>query len=202
MKIHHKNITASTLAFVACTFSWQCCLGTPQLQDALEYKQQAYPIGKWMDSLPLEDYFRAGKKRPDDLTPLGSNCWRGYIAYWRVADNRLWLTGMFRQAHEGWWGDLNEAFHARYPIAKIFGEKAATVEATWFTGKIELERKVVKRRPVARGEERTYESRVLVFEKGNLMREEKGQLVVVHVSTSDGLPPRSRLGPPPLKPIK
>lgn len=177
---------------------------TPQKPDVLDYKGTNYNIGVWFDGLPLENYFKAGHSRPTCFRGVRSGCWRGYVACWRVANERLWLTEVFvcTNGIAEKYG-LEEIALYRYPLTQIFGTNAPAIEASWFTGTIELERRIVERQKAATGEEQKREGAVLVFENGKLLREEKRYLKVLVLpdeSLTNGLPIRSRVVPPPLEP--
>jgi hypothetical protein len=206
MRVFFFTFLCQGLGFAVCSFLPGACSATPQIPDALEYKGSNYEIGVWFDGLVLEDYFRAGHKRPDVLKGTSSGCWRGYVACWRVAGDKLWLTEVLictnYSAEE--YG-FEQTSRYRFPLARIFGTEAPAVEATWFSGAIELGRKLVETRPVAEGEQLKYEGTVLVFDKGKLLREERRALTVLkrpEGAPLQGLPLRSRLGPPPLEPVK
>ncbi len=50
----------------------------------------ALPLEKWKEQNNWEKPFF-----PDSLLGASTGCWRGYIAYWELIDNRLYLTDIF-----------------------------------------------------------------------------------------------------------
>lgn len=50
----------------------------------------ALPLEQWKERNHWEKPFF-----PDSLLEINTGCWRGYIAYWEVIDNRLYLTGIY-----------------------------------------------------------------------------------------------------------
>jgi hypothetical protein len=103
-------------------------LVTAQRPDIIFYEGQK----RYLYSNPLEDYYRAGRKRP--YFTIGPNTfstsnWRGYVATWEVKDNTLYMTNI-----ESWIEDR------RATLESLFGSKCQNgkVEATWFSGKLRI----------------------------------------------------------------
>jgi hypothetical protein len=66
---------------------------TYQVRDSLNYQAQRWEVL----GLPLDSYFEEGIDDPfsgtlDGLLLNPSNCWRGYVATWEVADDALYLV--------------------------------------------------------------------------------------------------------------
>ena len=171
---------------------------TPQVCDALEYEGQTYQIGRWMDALPLETYFRAGNTRPKEFKAPGSLCWRGHVAFWRITSNKLWLTQVFLYDDTAEFLGLQQLPTKNYPIHRLFPEAGPAVHASWFTGDIELDRTLSRTQQVEGGQLETYEGQVLVVEKGIVTKVEKRSLTVRRHEQPPTNWTRDRLGPPPL----
>jgi len=81
-----------------------------------------------LHALPLEHWREQNKWYkplfPDSLSGFSTGCWRGYIAYWEIIDNRLYLTNIF-----------NEERTAKVDLKSIFAEKVkdSRVYAEWFS---------------------------------------------------------------------
>lgn len=175
---------------------------TSQVQDAIEYEGHTYRIGRWMDALPLEDYFREKHIRPKEFKAYSSHCWRGYLAFWRVVSNKLWLTQIFIIDEDGEYTSVESVPEKNFPLQRLFPNEGPAVHASWFTGKIELGRSLVKVEKVKGGQRETYEGRILVVEKGNITKCETGSFVALRADQPDPRASRDSLGPPPLQPQK
>ena len=75
---------------------------------------------------PLEAYFE-GAERPD-INCSFSACWRGYIATWRLDDNRLYLVHLKPALDDG----------AKLAVGKLFPSGGRRVFASWFTGQLRI----------------------------------------------------------------
>lgn len=72
---------------------------------------------------PLESYWNGVDRKRPKIFPLGSHCWRGYIATWDIIDKQLYLLDI-----EG-----------SISITEIFGvSKGERVKADWFTGELRI----------------------------------------------------------------
>ncbi|MEI5985333.1 hypothetical protein VJ786_10515 [Sphingobacterium sp. PU5-4] len=81
-----------------------------------------------LHALPLEHWKKQNKWNkplfPDSLSGVSSGCWRGYIAYWEIIDNRLYLTNIF-----------NGERTAKVNLKSLFAEKVkdGRVYPEWFS---------------------------------------------------------------------
>lgn len=81
-----------------------------------------------LHALPLEQWKEQNNWErplfPDSLFIFSTGCWRGYIAYWEVIDNRLYLTNIYN-------GDLS----AQVSLDTLFVDKVCDgrVYADWFS---------------------------------------------------------------------
>ncbi|MBD2754113.1 hypothetical protein [Spirosoma validum] len=80
-----------------------------------------------MFSNPLETLPDKAKFARDFLNNWDTSCWRGYIAYWQLTDNKLYLTNI-----------VSCSFANRHavPLATLFGDQfnKGWVLADWFSG--------------------------------------------------------------------
>jgi uncharacterized protein (TIGR02996 family) len=123
---------------------------TAQIGDWLEFRGQQYTL----HTEPLELWFAQGHPRPE-LPPLSTACWRGYIAHWRIQQNRLELLHM--QMDMGYTplassppsqGTLivgrrsasvpASASPSNSPLALIFPDLEPPIGATWYTGILQV----------------------------------------------------------------
>ena len=118
------------LAFPAAAYA------TAQAGEQLEYEGEATE----MFSTPLEAFFSEENPRPNDLLEATSTAnWRGYIGHWKFEDNKLVLTGLYRDHYhpdeegDGKWSK------ELIPADKIFGDDAEyPIDATWFSGRLRI----------------------------------------------------------------
>src|SRR5690606_1878978 len=81
-----------------------------------------------LHALPLEQWRKKNDWErplfPDSLNILSTGCWRRYIAYWEVINNRLYLTNIYN-------GDLS----AKVSLDSLFVDKVydGRVYADWFS---------------------------------------------------------------------
>ncbi|MGO3164029.1 MAG: hypothetical protein ACTIJ2_12435 [Sphingobacteriaceae bacterium] len=81
-----------------------------------------------LHALPLEQWKKQndweGLLFSDSLRSVSTGCWRGYIAYWEVIDNRLYLTNIY-----------NEDSSAKLSLDTLFVGKVydGRVYADWFS---------------------------------------------------------------------
>jgi hypothetical protein len=198
------NLTTFTLVIsLACIGA---LLATPQKPDRIEFDNHVFPIGVWFSDLPLESYFkRFPDKRPKEFMGSRSDFRRGYAAYWRVADRKLWLVYLEYPTPESVPYEQvdrltpDPIFLSPFPLQRIFTGRGPAIFADWYSGDIELERKVVREEEVPKGRIQTYEGRVLVFKKGVLTKVEKRSVDVLFVREPEEPFLRTRLGPPPLQ---
>lgn len=93
-----------------------------QVEDTVIYKDKGYHIY----ISPLDHFFEvAGVKCP--FSGNSSTNWRGYIAQWRVEDDKLYLFGLEEDDSEPPGGSFESIFHSQ---DKVF--------ADWFTGELPL----------------------------------------------------------------
>ncbi len=109
---------ASTAIFIACTAT--TIYASPPLMDRLEYSGEtttAWPEkGAW---LPLPSNERIDEiRRTERCSAIGAP-----RAKWRIADNRLWLTGLFKCG-------------ADISLASVFGGSDEPIHADWISGNL------------------------------------------------------------------
>ena len=73
---------------------------------------------------PLESFWNEYNLKPDFIPPHTA-CWRGYIASWKVAGSKLYLTGI-------------ETENENLKMEKVFPVKQASIFADWFTGELRI----------------------------------------------------------------
>lgn len=94
----------------------QNVLATPQVPDYLIYNGDTLTI----ESNPLETYFE-DHPRPDSLlSSQSSACWRGYIAFWKIENDSLFLEKMVRESGEEI--DFSAIFNDRDTNKKIHAD--------------------------------------------------------------------------------
>ncbi|MBD0404254.1 hypothetical protein [Flammeovirga sp. EKP202] len=88
-KLHFKhkkiNVHIFLYSLILLSFTQNTSYGTPQFPDYLIYQEDTFAI----HCHPLESYFE-GKERPE-FEFLSTACWRGYIAFWEIIDDKLYL---------------------------------------------------------------------------------------------------------------
>lgn len=79
----------------------------------------ALPFDEWRN---LNNYDKP--LFPDSLAGFSTGCWRGYVAYWEIIDDQLYLTNIY-----------NEMKNAKANLHIIFGKKFKNgrVKADWFS---------------------------------------------------------------------
>ncbi|WKK60391.1 hypothetical protein [Sphingobacterium sp. BN32] len=79
----------------------------------------ALPLEQWIDQSNYNKPFF-----PDSLRGFSTGCWRAYVAYWEIIDNRLYLTNIY-----------NESKSAKADLNEMFGKKVKNgrVIADWFS---------------------------------------------------------------------
>ncbi len=111
---------------------------TAQMPERIEYKGETLS----MFSTPLEDAFSKDRPRPDNLFEFQSTAnWRGYIGHWKIEEDQLLLTALYRERYE----KDAEGKHTRtkelIPLDKVLGAEAAyPMKADWFTGTLRFPR--------------------------------------------------------------
>ncbi|MCL7987068.1 hypothetical protein M8998_03830 [Sphingobacterium sp. lm-10] len=84
-----------------------------------------------LHALPLQQWAKLNELErplfPDSLSSFSTGCWRGYVAYWELIDNQLYLTGIYNGNHS-----------AKVNLDTLFGNKVydSRVPADWFTDKV------------------------------------------------------------------
>lgn len=81
-----------------------------------------------MYSTPLESFFSAEKPKVFLEKPSSTACWRGYVGTWKIENDELYLVSL----QEG---------HPRtgaIPLEKVSPKWVSPVNATWFTGTIQI----------------------------------------------------------------
>lgn len=79
----------------------------------------ALPLGKWMQQNDWKEPLF-----PDSLLQINTGFWRGYVAYWELIDDRLYLTNIYN-------GDRS----AKVDLERLFPGKVynGRVHADWFS---------------------------------------------------------------------
>ena len=91
---------------------------TSQVPDYLIIEKDTFKIF----SNPLESYFEKDK-RPKILDDWCSTaCWRGYVAYWKLTNDSLFLVGLNSCCEKNSKIDLKEVFPNRNPNQPIFAD--------------------------------------------------------------------------------
>jgi len=93
-----------------------------QAKDILKYKDKEYSI----TTQPLKDYLKENKLA--DFLGQSSYCHRGYIGYWEIKDDKLYLYDL-----NGTLANLQDV-----GIEYLFGNKTP-VFASWYSGELKLE---------------------------------------------------------------
>ena len=120
-------------------------LSASQAPDILLYEDKVYELF----SNPLEFLYAKKGGRPyfreKPYNYLSSGNWRGYIAFWKIEEDALYLKGI-----EAWTADSKFAKITdcrKVDIKELFGEKCVEgkVWAVWFTGELRIpEGKIIK----------------------------------------------------------
>jgi len=134
---------------------------TAQMADHLIYKGETLPIF----TNPLESFFSDKNPRPSNTFHfLCTACWRGYIATWKIEDNKLYLIKIVEGTCSS---DAPEI-----DVSKIFKGKKLPVEAYWYSGILRIPRgKMLSY--VHMGYGSVYEKElILTIENGKLVKEE------------------------------
>jgi len=135
----------------------QLSFGTAQVPDYLIIEKDTIAIF----ANPLEQLYNH-KKRPKTFFEKESRgstaCWRGYYAYWKLEDNRLFLIKIVDCCNNKTTANLGKIFGKKYHNNKVF--------ADWFTGELlSPEGKLVYYEHMGYGS--IYEKEVIyAFEKG------------------------------------
>lgn len=122
----------------------------PQLPSSILYDGADHLLFEW----PLEDYFLAGNKRPDEL--------RRYFGFFEVRDSKLYLKKISRlqiklgsdlAAESAEWQDV--------PLSILFEDSKGGVFAEWYSGRLTLAQGELLERG-ATGNRHTYEREVQI----------------------------------------
>ncbi|MDD4912220.1 MAG: hypothetical protein PHP57_07980 [Sideroxydans sp.] len=94
-------------------------------------------------SEPLAAYFEANGMKPT-FPWMRSNCWRGYIGEWEIADGQLYLVGLDVEVGRRWHVNMSDEERgvwealgnmANTPtLEEIFPGKTLPIFADWFSG--------------------------------------------------------------------
>lgn len=78
-----------------------------------------------LHALPLEQWKARNHWQkpffPDSVLEINTACWRGYIAYWEVIDNRLYLTNIYN-CNRGAKTDLNTLFPGKVQDDRVYAD--------------------------------------------------------------------------------
>jgi hypothetical protein len=114
---------------------------TAQAPDVLFYDNKVYDLY----SNPLESFYKNEKERPKfSIAPgvMSSGNWRGYVAYWEIAEDALYLKAIDSWVCGGRPIDpaLEKADCKKADVKKLFGNKLGQgkIFADWFTGELRI----------------------------------------------------------------
>jgi hypothetical protein len=94
---------------------------TAQIAESLRYRGKTNSL--WV--LPLESYLdRYNNREAFAKTHRHTACFRGYIGYWEIADNKLFLNRIETLDGE------------EYPLDSLFPRRQAPIFAEWFSGEL------------------------------------------------------------------
>jgi hypothetical protein len=96
---------------------------TAQTPERLHYQGEEVA----MYTLPLDDYFALVESSPPFVW-TSTDCWRGYVGRWEIADNRLYLIELRGRLKDG-----SEA-----SVATIFPDFPERLFAHWYSGTIRI----------------------------------------------------------------
>ena len=79
----------------------------------------ALPLGQWIEQNNFDRPLF-----PDSLSIFNTGCWRGYVAYWEIVDNQLYLSNIYNEDHS-----------AKVNLDSLFTGKVhnGRVHADWFS---------------------------------------------------------------------
>jgi len=130
-----KNLVGLLLFLISIS---QLALATGQAPDVLIYDNKIYDLF----SNPLESFYKSEKERPvfrisPDALSSTSN-WRGYVAYWEIQDDTLYLRGI-----DSWICTFQEYIKhqcKKADLKVLFGDKCINgkVEASWYSGELRI----------------------------------------------------------------
>ncbi len=136
MEVPRLPVFGYLLALAA--FTAPLAWGTAQQGEVLMYEGEEVALF----STPLEMYFNEERVRPDELFPsVSTGNWRGYVGYWRIEDQTLFLTRIrsYRITEPKPGGSNVVPYEV--PASELFGEDAAyPIEAECFTGELRIPR--------------------------------------------------------------
>lgn len=148
-----KDILTTTILI-----TWvSACFATGQVGESVIYRGDTLI----MLSEPLEIYLQKNEPRERFYPTLEDGCstalWRGYVGLWEIKDNRLILLDIFAC------GDRSMSIKN-----KVFKEDGLEIFASWFTGKVFLEKgRLLKYNHI--GYDRYYENEIVVtIQNGNV----------------------------------
>jgi len=117
--------------FLLCLFT-SIAFATSQEEEQIMYNGER----RIMISQPLDYYFYHGHPRPEEFHMggwYGSSCWRGYIGYWKIENDFLYLEKLLHCYNKEPNKDPDEI-----PLSLIFKEDKAPIKASWYTGDLRL----------------------------------------------------------------
>lgn len=114
---------------------------TAQIPDYIPYKGEF----RALYCNPLEAYFQQHSPRPE-FPACSSACWRGYVATWKVNDNRLYLHALRSEQHERRVHDVdgpimwatNDVSQDILDVLVVFQDAEGDVLADWVTGELRI----------------------------------------------------------------
>lgn len=101
---------------------------TYQAGDRIRYEGGEYEL----TTLPLDSLPTEVGSIPGNLIEPSTDCWRGYVAHWEVADYRLWLVGIDAEQY------LEDGTSRRLGLADIIPGATSRLVASWFSGTLSV----------------------------------------------------------------
>jgi len=131
------HLTQAVRLLIAAFIFASAAFATAQAPDNLIHKGTE----RMLFTNPLEDYYKAdAEKRPLFMIrpfAMSSGNWRGYVATWEIADDKLFLTKVDSWLCEG----VTQASCHQVKLSELFGDKVENngkVLAAWFTGQLRV----------------------------------------------------------------
>ena len=129
---------------------------TIQMSDTVKYKGRRYFV--W--TFPLESYLNLKDHPRLAFDFCHTGLYRGYEAIWEVDGDTLYLTEIKQARVDG----------TAVGLAELFPGREGKVEASWFSGQLQLRGAVRQRTPPHRKRDR-----LLTLKRGKLVRSELGE---------------------------
>ena len=134
-------------------------IATQQCCDTIIYNGHSYPTQLNL----LEKYFDENPEKKPKIECMSTALWRGYIATFKIKDNRILLKNIIKYVKKKGCVDCSKR-EWKSVTKKVFQGKN-DVKATWFTGLIVLPYKFISRTNMAYSD---------VYERYNIFEIDKG----------------------------